>query len=201
MSDFFENWDPAERLLAAGALNLTLGVTGVIGLEALAVSGAVTLSVVGAAGAIAVAPALLVAGAYALTTSDKEGWDLLDAASKTSEAVKAGTRAIDWIEDQMKARWHVPEGVKPDKEAPSTRERDLLKETKEKGKDSARDSGQDLSDRLLKRPDSEKGTRSRDDPASTRSSSHVDGPSSDRGDRRQHGHESSDDDGPVQRMN
>jgi hypothetical protein len=94
----------------------------------------------------------------------------------------------------------VPEEFKFDTDEPSTKEKTGPEVLKEKAKDVAKDTIQDLADELLKPSDSEQGTRSRDDPATTRSSSRVDGPMcspsdpSDRGDV-------SDDDGPIQRTN
>lgn len=192
MDDFFRNWDPAERLLAAGALTLGPGVTGLIAMHAAEAVGEVTLMAalgsLGVVSAVAVAPTLLIAGAYALTASGKEGEGLLDAASETYQAVKATLRPVDWLEDKVSEYFEVSDL------------KTVLEIAREKAKDFPKDVAQELSERLLERSSAEKGSRSRDDPGGARSPSRLEGPMCRPGDPYDHGgdNESDGDDGGVE---
>lgn len=166
-------------MLASGAIKGGLGILELVSLEALAAAGSITVLSVGsallAAGGIAIAPVLLVTGAYSLVASDKESRELLGAANRMNDAVKAVTRPVDWLEDRMTD--YLPEGFTfPSATIFIDKDESVSEIFQEMAKDVVKDAFQDLSDGMLEPSESESGTRSRDDPASTDSSTRIEGP-------------------------
>jgi hypothetical protein len=196
--EFFDNLDPADRLLAAGALSLGgLGLA-IPGMIALGAVGDITLlAALGTLGTvvapIALAPALAVTGIYAYTATERQSGELLQAMGQVYDAVKMVNRPVEWLKDALLEHFHAPEGSTLDNELPSTKETT----SKERVTEHVKGQVNDATETLLKPSEAEKGTRSRNDPAGTESPSRSGGPMrNDPTDRRHDHSDDSKDDGP-----